>query len=802
MPCARPARGSGRTRAAACRAGRGAASCFATHHTHQLAERVGRSSPAAAAIIPHAPTHCVAIMPNAGAGLSPPRVLSYAEVSQHDTPGDTWLVVGDRVYDVSAFASSHPGGVRFINKYAGKVATEEFVQNHPVDIIGMTLPGGGADNLVGTVELGSLPPEAFLPNAGFDDSAVPQSGDGSLMSREQLPPLDACVNLLDYEAVAMEFMPQLGLKKGMDYYCSGADDEETLRNNVDAFHRVWLTPRVLRDVGGDIDTSCQVLGNTLPFPVYLSAVAMQKLGHPDGELAWIRAAHNANILHMLPTMSSVSADDCFAECNALGQPFWYQLYVHPDRAICAEMVRKADHAGCEALFITVDTPTLGRRDRDRRNKVVAAGGAGPSQAGSGAIGTGSPKDASLSWKDISWFRSLTKMKIFLKGIGTAEDAILAFRAGVDGIVCSNHGGRQLNTARSGLEILCEVMPALRKECGGGDAAAAALQDFWVFMDGGVRRGTDLFKAVAMGARAVGLGKPATFAMSCYGQKGIEQMLGQLRDEFRNVCMLMGVTSLSQLRREGPSMLNASNLYSHLAPGPQDRYYRPVNVLTHGKLPPEIVGSNLSNSTTVTTTTTTSKTLPDGTVTTTSTTTTADYPAQITELTTTAAADSIEIELHDYHEQFLAQKAAQYGLTNDAVLRCLVNFAAQHQAEWEAIFRTVHCHRCDKGEGQQNKWKKSKKSVTLILHPAHKAFLADRVANIEGARIEVSGPVHRAVKDLDKAVRVIMDWAITQEHNGATHLPQIAKFDSREIFGTAINQIAALSKVSFEKLAKL
>ena len=433
--------------------------------------------------------------------------------------------------------------------------------------------------------------------------------DGMTAVLAGIPPLEACMNTFDYELVAQKLMPLVGKQNGWDYFASGADDEETLRNNANAFHKIWLQPRVLRNVA-TIDMSCDILGKVCPFPLYLSSVAMQRLGHDDGELAWIRAAKNTGLIHMLPTMSSISADDCFAECNALDQPFWYQLYVHPDREIAQEMILKAEKAGCSVLFITVDTPTLGRRDRDRRNKV----GAASSSAGSGAIGTGSPKDAGLHWEDIPWFRSVTNMKLFLKGVGTAEDAVKAFEAGVDGIVCSNHGGRQLNTARSGIEILTEVTEALETKFSAEERAK-----FTVLMDGGVRRGTDIFKAIALGATAVGIGKPVSFAMSAYGQPGIEQMLGQLMAEFRNTMQLMGCNTVQQIREEGRHMINTKNLYTHLDGNPSDSHYEPVNVFTHGRVHPLLDPAAGKGQAMVTETVTETTQHPDGRIVTTSTT---------------------------------------------------------------------------------------------------------------------------------------------------------------------------------------
>eukprot|EP01051_Picozoa_sp_SAG22_P009725 SAG22_NODE_831_length_6940_cov_12.139599_6_plen_480_part_00 len=447
--------------------------------------------------------------------------LSYDEVAKHNSPGDAWVIVDGSVYDVSSFAPSHPGGAKYIYKYAGKVATDEFVKNHPVSIIRQTLPNGAADNLMGTVDLAAVPPEGFEPNPGFGPEEKPAGGGGggggSGAPADEIPPLAACLNANDFEAVARKFMPLTDKKGGMDYYISGGDDERTLRENANVYQRIWLKPRILRNVT-DVDMSCNLLGTRCSIPLYLSSVAMQRLGHEDGELAWVRAAKSHDVVHMLPTMSSVSAAELFDECAAVGQDFWYQLYVHPDRQIAQEMIEAAEAKGCKVLFITCDTPTLGRRDRDRRNKIdTSAAGAG-SAGGSGAIGTGSPKDAGLNWDDIPWFRSVTSMKLVLKGVQTAADAVLAVQAGVDGIVCSNHGGRQQDTARSGLEVLSEVMPALRARF-----SNAELATFSVLCDGGVQRGSDILKALALGATAVGIGKPVSFAMSIYGQPGIESL---------------------------------------------------------------------------------------------------------------------------------------------------------------------------------------------------------------------------------------------------------------------------------------
>lgn len=502
-------------------------------------------------------------------------------------------------------------------------------RSHPLTIIAQTLPNRGQDHAVGFIDADTLTPEALVANDGFDD----KKEEKRVLAPDELPPLEACVNVFDYELVAQKKMALEGREKGWAYYSSGGDDETTLRDNMSAFHRIWLRPRILRDVSA-VDPTTTILNLTQPdgspftFPCYLSSVALQRLGHPDGELAWIRACHSQGINYLLPTLSSVSYDEMYEEASGFGMNFMFQLYVNQDRTLVEDMVTNAESWGCKALFVTVDAPQLGRRDKDMRMKTVDASSVAqvqssqekdvPTDGGTTAAIT-SFIDPSLNWDDIEWMLTLTPMDIVLKGIQTGADAVMAKKMGVKGIVVSNHGGRQIDTARSGIEILPEVMEALRSEF-----SEEELEDFHVLLDGGVRRGTDIFKALALGARGCGIGKPAAYAMSAYGQPGIEQMLDQLKSEFANVMQLMGVTSVEQIRKEGMSMCDIRSLSTHVESSPTDYHYEPVNVFTHGKVPQMFgiteAGAPASvEQATATTTETTSH--PDGTVTTTSTTTT-------------------------------------------------------------------------------------------------------------------------------------------------------------------------------------
>ena len=441
-----------------------------------------------------------------------PKLVSMAEVRKQaaaaaaaGSGSGAWIVVKGKVYNFTEFAPNHPGGAELLTKNNGKDATEEFVASHPEDIIDRTItPEQYGRMFIGNIDPDSVTKDdvaSYNPDAG-EDAGEGGAGSGGPAAAEEdnvAPSLDTCLNLYDFEAIASRTMK----KPGWAYYSSGADDEITLRENHSAFHRIWLRPRVMVNVK-KIDMSSEILGHRVALPLYLSAAAMCKLGHPDGETAWTRAAGSEGIIQMIPTLSSCALEDIM-DARIEGQTVFFQLYVNSNRDTCRRIVEKAERLGCKAMFITCDAPQLGNREKDRRVKVSHSG----ANVQSGKVATkseGTAKalttfiDPSLNWADIAWFRSITKMRIVLKGIATAEDALLAVEHDIPAIVLSNHGGRQLDFARSGIEILPEVMAALR---------AKGVQDkIEVFVDGGVRRGTDIFKALALGAKAVGLSRPA------------------------------------------------------------------------------------------------------------------------------------------------------------------------------------------------------------------------------------------------------------------------------------------------------
>ncbi|KAK9331550.1 FMN-dependent dehydrogenase-domain-containing protein [Lipomyces starkeyi] len=455
--------------------------------------------------------------------------LTGAEIGKHNTKESCWVIVHGKAYDVTEFLPEHPGGQKIILKYAGKDATKEFDPIHPSDTLDKYLP---ADKHLGLVDMASVktdPQEEEL----MDELELAR-----IERVKRMPPVSQCYNLLDFEDIARQTMK----KTAWAYYSSGADDEITLRENHAAFHRIWFRPKVLVDVSR-IDLSTTMLGCPCSVPFYVTATALGKLGNPEGEVVLTRAGYRENVIQMIPTLASCSFDE-IVDAKQGDQIQWLQLYVNQDREITRKIVQHAEKRGCRALWITVDAPQLGRREKDMRSKYdeqaanVQDNESTVDRSQGAARAISSFIDPSLSWKDIPWFQSITKMPIVLKGVQRAEDAIKAVEYGVDAILLSNHGGRQLDFARPGIEVLAEVMAALRQH--------GYEHKIEVYIDGGIRRGTDILKAICMGAKGVGIGRPFLYAMSTYGETGVVRAMQLLKDELTMNMRLIGATKISDL----------------------------------------------------------------------------------------------------------------------------------------------------------------------------------------------------------------------------------------------------------------
>jgi 4-hydroxymandelate oxidase len=330
-----------------------------------------------------------------------------------------------------------------------------------------------------------------------------------------------------------------------DYYSSGADDEHCVRKNCAAFANYELHHRVLVDVSRR-ELATTVLGEQLAMPIAVAPTAFHRLAHDDGELATVRGAGDAGTLFILSTLSNTAIEDVVAAASG---PVWFQLYIYKDRDATQALVQRAEAAGARALVVTVDAPLLGRRERDVRNKFALPAGlsvrnmfadASEVRAPSGDSGLAAYfatlLDPALTWDAIGWLRSITKLPVIIKGIVRADDAARAAEHGAAGIVVSNHGGRQLDASPPTIDVLARVV----------DAVAGRAE---ILLDGGVRRGTDVVKALALGARTVLIGRPILWGLAAGGREGVAHVLAMLRRELDLAMALAGCPSVATITRD-------------------------------------------------------------------------------------------------------------------------------------------------------------------------------------------------------------------------------------------------------------
>jgi 4-hydroxymandelate oxidase len=336
------------------------------------------------------------------------------------------------------------------------------------------------------------------------------------------------LTLADYEALARARLPHAVY----EYVASGAGDEWTVRWNREAYDAIRLRPRVLRDVTR-VDTRVRLLGAELPFPILLAPAAYHGLLHPEAERETARGAGRAGATLVVSTGTNTEIEAIAAEAAA---PLWFQLYVQADRGFTGELVRRAEAAGCAALCLTVDTPVLGSRDRQRR----AGFGLPPGlrtpyyeDINSGLRAASAMEKEAITWRDVEWLLSVATVPVLLKGVLSPEDAELAVEAGAAGIVVSNHGGRNLDTLPATIEALPEVTEVV--------AGRVPL-----LVDGGIRRGTDVLKALALGASAVLVGRPYLYGLAVAGAAGVARVVEILRTELEHAMALTGHASVEAL----------------------------------------------------------------------------------------------------------------------------------------------------------------------------------------------------------------------------------------------------------------
>jgi L-lactate dehydrogenase (cytochrome) len=416
-----------------------------------------------------------------------------------ELPSETWIIELTRPSKVTDFVSDHPGGANVILRLAGKDATEEYDPVHP--------SGTLEENLKAEAFLGTVDPATII-------KSEPQPGTSG--KTEDYPPVQNLLNMDEIEELATKKVS----KKAWAYYYSAADDKITKRFNTEAFRSILLRPRIFIDCT-ECSLETNLLGNQVSMPIYVSPAAQARLGHPSGEAGIAEACGSFGALQIISNSASMTPEQIVA--NAVpGQTFGWQLYVQDDRAKSEKMIARVNKlSAIKFLVLTLDTPVMGKREDDQRSGNVIdeiteiEAPPGSKEALEKQVFAG--MDPSLTWTEtLAWLEKHTTLPIVLKGIQTHEDAYIAglHRSRVKGIILSNHGGRSLDTSPPAVHTLLEM----RKYC------PEVFDKVEVWIDGGVRRGTDVVKALCLGAKGVGIGRPPLWGLAAGGVDGVKRTL--------------------------------------------------------------------------------------------------------------------------------------------------------------------------------------------------------------------------------------------------------------------------------------
>lgn len=428
-----------------------------------------------------------------------------SEVTQHSKPEDCWIAVNGKVYDLTKFAPNHPGGAHIIHKWAGRDGSAAYNDFHAADLIENEL---STDEKKGALDESTID-DAWREAAKDHAPASPQS----ISNMDEKPPLSTLINLHDFEEVFGKF----GSAKSWAYFWAGSNDLISLNLNKTWWNKILFRPRIMRDVE-KIRTKTRMLGAEVSMPVMISPMGIAKTAGPKGEKALGSGAANSGIVHCMSTTASFSAEEILSSVPPT-YPYFFQLYVDRTRSKTEALLKRLeDYENVKAIFVTVDLPVVSKREADERlivaDQVYTSSDGGVSsvdkKGGGLARTTGNFIDWKLSWSDIPWLRRHTTKPLVIKGIQSAADAKLALELGCAGIVVSNHGGRALDGSPGTVGILLE----LRRDC------PEVFDRMEVFVDGGVRRGSDVLKAVCLGARGVGVGRPFQCSVM-YGTDGVE-----------------------------------------------------------------------------------------------------------------------------------------------------------------------------------------------------------------------------------------------------------------------------------------
>ncbi|KAI5477940.1 L-mandelate dehydrogenase [Pseudohyphozyma bogoriensis] len=460
-----------------------------------------------------------------------PEEISMMEVTRHKSKDSCWVVLDGAVWDVTEFLEAHPGGQSVILKHAGSDVTWAIFLHSPIH------PPGTLENNL----------EAGVKKLGIVDPTT--------ANRALLPPVEQVRGIKQIEALAQTVLAN----RAQIYYRGGSDDEQSLRDSFASFQRCRFRPRVLVDVK-EVDPRTTILGSPSTLPIYVAPAAHARLGHELGEINITRGAAKTGIVQGISANSSVSLDDICQEKKDLvgqGQPdvgLAYQIYINRDRPKTEALMKKAIDGGCKGFFLTVDSPTLGNREDDFRVQELA-GSMDDKPHNHPNTDVFGYYDTSVNWKDFAWIKKHAQgLPVWIKGVVTAEDVALAREHGAAGVILSNHGGRQLDYSRSPLDSLMEINAR--------DPTLA--RDLEIYLDGGVRRGTDVVKALCLGAKGVGLGRPFLYAQTAFGEQGVIRAVRILEDEIVTTMRFVGARTLKDLK---PEMVECLVDQYRIPPGP-------------------------------------------------------------------------------------------------------------------------------------------------------------------------------------------------------------------------------------------
>ena len=477
-----------------------------------------------------------------------PRSTNLDELKKHNKENDCWIVVHSKIYDITDYIHSHPGGPAIILKYAGKDATAAYDEVHAPSIIEETLSPYQRKGLLNQAEVINLPEDQKS-----DIDKIAERTDHTMEKDPYAKPdLLKIISAQDFEDVARNVLTA----KAWAFYSSAANDLIAHRMNRDCFRRIMFRPRVLRDIT-QTNTHCSILGCPSSAPFFVAPAAMARLADKDGEMAIARGCGAEGIVQCISTNASYPLQS-IVEAGEENQTFFFQLYVNADREKTTQLLRKAKDLGVKAIFLTVDAPIAGKREADERlaADVALASGISGAQASNDKKGGGMGRlmgqyiDKRLSWEDLPWIMDVSQLPIVVKGIQCAADAKLAMQYGCQGIQLSNHGGRQLDTAPPSIVTLLELHAILPE----------IFHNLEIFVDGGITRGGDILKCLALGAKAVSIGRPFLYSL-CYGQDGVEHLSQVFKDELVTAMKLCGVTDISEAN---PSLVNTADL-EHMVP---------------------------------------------------------------------------------------------------------------------------------------------------------------------------------------------------------------------------------------------